>query len=135
MSLPNPVNTGNSYDNFSNAVDVNDNANVNAKSNDKQRNPRPEPIHLKLLSNWRQINGEVDKLTDNKVYKKYLPKTIEEFRAIQQFFSEKNYEIFGLKLKNELALKVLLKGIPTDVKIEEIKEELLSLNFQVPRVA
>lgn len=101
LSSPNPVNPENIYDNLSKIVDIS--YNVNDNFNTRKRDPKLEQIHLKLVSNWCEINDAVDRLVDNKINKvflghciKYLPKTIEEFRTIQKFFSKKNYEFFGL---------------------------------------
>lgn len=49
LSLPNPVNPENIYDNLSKMVDIRDY--VNDNFNTRKRDPKPEQIHLKLVSN------------------------------------------------------------------------------------
>lgn len=46
-----------------------------------------------------------------------------------KFFEEHKLEFFGLQHRSERPKKVLIKGIPKDFKIEDIKSELVKLNF------
>lgn len=61
LSFPNLVNTEKASNNLSNMVDACDD--VNDNSNPKKRDPWYEPIHIKFVSNWSEINDTVDTLT------------------------------------------------------------------------
>lgn len=40
-----------------------------------------------------------------------------------------------MRLKNERPRKILIKGIPIDIPLDEIKSELLKLNFEIHRIS
>lgn len=85
--------------------------------------------------------NELDELADCKFYKKvqknfikFFPSDIETNGKIQAYLNEKNIEFFGMKLKTERPRKVLIKGIPIDIPIAGIKDDLCGLGYNVHRV-
>jgi len=53
------------------------------------------------------------------------------FRLVQKILLENKTEFHTYSLPEERALKVVLKGIPLDISNDELKQELLDLNFNV----
>lgn len=50
---------------------------------------------------------------------------VEDYRKNQNFFEERQLEFYGLQLEFKRLRKVLIKGIPKDLKIDDI----LNLNY------
>jgi hypothetical protein len=59
---------------------------------------------------------------------------INHYRLIQKLLLEQNIQFVTSKLPDERTLKVVLKGVPTDISTDEIQCELESLNFDVKLV-
>jgi len=59
---------------------------------------------------------------------------ISHYRQIQKILLEQNIQFVTSKLPVERTLKVVLKGVPTDISPDEIQCELESLNFDVKLV-
>lgn len=103
---------------------------------------KPEPIYLKLTTNWRDIVSKINSTLNYEINKKVqgellkiFPKDVEEFRTIQNYLSVQNCEFFTMKLKSERPRKVIIKGVPKDIPIEEVKSELVKLNYSIHRVS
>lgn len=131
--IVNPIALSNPFEKLSTATNGNDNDRTTEATAPVPKEPRPEPFYVKA-HNWRHVADEIDNLAQCKVYKKvqdnlikFFPNTVEIYRKIQNYLSEKKIEFFGMKLKNERTRKVLIKGIPIDFGIEDIKGELSAL--------
>lgn len=137
--IDNPVTTSNKFENLKNVSEVTDRNTETTVP--KLKEPRPEPFFVKT-KNWREISADIDQLAECKVFKKvqdnlikFFPSTIEIYRKIQNYLIVNKIEFFGMKLKNERPRKVLIKGIPIDFPIDEIKGELSAQGFNVHRVS
>lgn len=62
------------------------------------------------------------------------PNSINDYRVIQNYLCEAKIEFIRLPPKSERRREVVLKGIPIDTDIAEIKSELTSLDYQVHSV-
>lgn len=139
--IGNPVALSNKYDKLSNTETSNVNDHTNGATGTVPKEPRPEPFYVKT-ENQKKVADEIDALARCKVYKKvqdklikFFPSTVEIYRKIQQYLTEQKIEFFGMKLKNERPRKVLIKGIPTDYDIAEVKGELCTQGYNVHRVS
>lgn len=107
------------------------------------KEPRVEPITVKRTEDFNEImfklENEIVKDNLKKIDKgdsvKLYPATIDQYRKIQQYLTETKLEYFAMLPKNERSKKVLLKGIPPDTKIEDVKSELTRKYFQIHRVS
>lgn len=123
------------------------NANVNSVVNsgnntDNSEKVRPEPIFLKMVENWREIYNDISKRVGFEPKKKVngdllkiFPGTIDAYRIIQKYLSDNEHQFFGLRLKSERPRKIIIRGLPVDTPIEDVKTELLTRNFEVHRVS
>lgn len=103
---------------------------------------KPVSVTLKLTQNWKEIVEKIDTITTEKVGKrmfkefiKFYSSSVADYRALQKYFSESKFEYFGLPLKSEGPLKIVIKGIPRDSTISEIKTELSNIGINVHSVA
>lgn len=136
-----PVKISNSFEALANSEDITD-RNPGDSDTTAPKEPRIEPIYVKTTDNWREIAAKVDELANCKVFKsvqgdciKFFPKSVETYRIIQNYFADQKIEFYGMKLKSERPRKVLIKGLPINFDVSEIKEELANLGYNVHRVA
>jgi hypothetical protein len=91
---------------------------------------------------WRNIAPIIYKLPDitpTSLTAKYSSngqvhlqsKNSTHFRIIQNTFLQNKIEFHNFSLSEDRSVKVVLKGIPTDITNEELKTELETLNFQI----
>lgn len=59
---------------------------------------------------------------------------MKDIRTTQNYFEISKLELFGLRIKTERPHKIILKGIPKDIAIGEVKAELMKLGFSVHSV-
>ncbi|GFW96603.1 uncharacterized protein TNCV_2846601 [Trichonephila clavipes] len=105
-------------------------------------NPRPlQPIHLKITKNFRnQIKSIYQKFpeTTNKTSGKFIKlfsKDVEEKHNLTKFLeSDKDFEFFCIKPKLDKPIKVVIKGLPTYTKTQEILSDLEEEGFTVDKV-
>lgn len=136
-----PVTTSNSFNTLNRNEDISDH-DTTENTNTIPKEPRCEPFYVKTTQNWRDIANKIDELAECKVFKgvqgdfiKFFPKTIDVYRKIQKFLSDSNIEFFGMRPKNERPRKILIKGLPIDTPISEVKSELSSLGYDIHRVS
>lgn len=60
--------------------------------------------------------------------------SVEHFRTLQRSLIDHKVEFHSYKLPEERTLKVVLKGIPTNISEDELKSELECYNFNVKLV-
>lgn len=107
----------------------------------QQKTPLPPPIIISAPL-WRQAvpiifhdstishTGLFAKSTsDGKIHLKTSNAT--QFRQIQKTLLFNNIQFHTFSLAADRQLKVVIKGIPTDYSVDEIKTELLARNFEV----
>lgn len=107
----------------------------------KPTNSRPPPLILSSNS-WRKIAPTIYKLPN------FIPSNVtakasangqitihttdsSHFRQIQKTLLANQTPFHTFALPEERSLKVVLKGIPIDIPVDEVKAELESLNFSV----
>lgn len=136
-------NSGKNVLNNSNSVaNINSNAGITSANISNGETVKPEPIFMKMVDNWREIYSAISERVGFEPKKKVngdllkiFPGSIDAYRAIQKFLSDNNHQFFGMRLKNERPRKVIIRGLPVDTPIEDVKAELIRLNFDVHRVS
>lgn len=63
------------------------------------------------------------------------PHTEDDDRSITKFLKENNIEGFILPIGIVRPIKEVIRGLPSDIPVEEIKEELLKSDYPVFKVA
>lgn len=61
----------------------------------------------------------------------FFQNSIDDYCTIQNYFDNSKFEFFDLTIKSERRRKFILQGIPKDIPIDEIKNELVILGFSV----
>ncbi|CAI6364219.1 unnamed protein product [Macrosiphum euphorbiae] len=106
---------------------------------------RIPPIFVSKSSDWRKIapiifrnaivspqNISAQATSDGSIIIK--THVIDHFRLIQKTLLDQKIMFKTSKLPEERTLKVVLRGIPTDISTDELKSELELLNFDVKLV-
>lgn len=117
----------------------------NSPSSSKKPAFRIPPIIVSKSSDWRRaapiifsdpiLSPEIisaQATSDGSIIIK--TREISHYRLIQKMLIEQNIQFVTSKLPDERTLKVVLKGVPTDISTDEIQCELESLNFDVKLV-
>jgi len=112
-----------------------------ATQSDKPKIPLPPPIIIPT-SLWRNAaplifqNPEADSAgisakssADGKIYLK--SSNVTQFRQIQKILLTNNIGFHTHTLAADRQLKVVLKGIPTEISDDDLKNELIAHNFEV----
>ncbi|GFV26570.1 nucleic-acid-binding protein from transposon X-element [Trichonephila clavipes] len=82
-------------------------------------------INEKFLKIRSRTTGEFIKLyTDN----------LEQFHELLTFAEKTKFQFYEIKPKNERPIKVVLKGLPCNFKVEEIRADLVELGFTPEKV-
>lgn len=102
--------------------------------------PKPPPIYVSNLTNYMQLCADLIQIcgANNFVCKCRInnviisAKTIEDYRKIIHYLSEKNAEYHTYQLKQDKAFRVVIRSLHHTTPPEVIKQELSDLGF-LPR--
>lgn len=120
------------------ATDANDSSNAPPKPK------KPDPFFIQKCQarHWTAIIKDIELLIQEKPplmdsgnFIKIYPKDTDQFRKIQSFLIQNSIKSYAMNPREERPLKVLIKGIPNDIPIDLVREELTNLGFNVHRVA
>lgn len=78
------------------------------------------------------INFDKAKQSDGGI--KINPSTSDDYRKIIKYLEQNNLPFHTYQLPEEKHLHVVLRGIPTDISTEEVKEELTTMGFHPKEV-
>ncbi|GBP38859.1 hypothetical protein EVAR_32375_1 [Eumeta japonica] len=73
-------------------------------------------------------------LNENYQGLKLQTKTVADFRNLQNLLVTQKFALHTYSLKEEREIRVVLRGVPRELSIEEVKEDLLSQNLPVQSV-
>ncbi|GJQ83770.1 hypothetical protein Trydic_g6801 [Trypoxylus dichotomus] len=62
---------------------------------------------------------------------KLFPETAADFRRLRNLFDGKKVQYYTFSLKEEKQLKVVLRGMPKDIPVQEVENELIQRGFPV----
>ncbi|CAH0557084.1 unnamed protein product [Brassicogethes aeneus] len=109
--------------------------------NDKVQTVKPlsakiPPIVFRKKERWTMISKEINankwgftKATNTAEGIKFFPSTIESYRKISAFLSQNKEEFHTYMLPENKLLQVVIRGIPSEIDIKEVEEELKSLGY------
>ncbi|GFX10478.1 nucleic-acid-binding protein from transposon X-element [Trichonephila clavipes] len=100
----------------------------------------PPPVMLKITKTVRSqmkiINEKFPKIrsrTTGEFIKLYTD-NLEQFHELLSFAEKTKFQFYEIKPKNERPIKVVLKGLPRNFKVEEIQADLEELGFTPEKV-
>ncbi|GIY78154.1 nucleic-acid-binding protein from transposon X-element [Caerostris darwini] len=116
-------------------------SNTQAKETDDYSPNKPPPIMLALTANYTHALQEIHRKfpkTENKLTKGYIkifPDTEDSYRKIITYVINAKYEYYIRRPRNERPLKIVVKGLPIDTNIDEIKHQFEDLKFSLNKIA
>ncbi|GFY02393.1 uncharacterized protein TNCV_3502741 [Trichonephila clavipes] len=103
--------------------------------------PNISPINLKFTENYNLLLQEISRKYPTSKSKlsgkffKIFAASIDDHRAITTLLTEKGEQYFALNPVLNKPQKVVIKGLPINTDIEEIRQDLTSRGFKVIKVA
>ncbi|GFY72251.1 RNA-directed DNA polymerase from mobile element jockey [Trichonephila inaurata madagascariensis] len=103
--------------------------------------PKIPPIHLKFTKNYNLILQEIARKfpkASSKYsgeYLKIFTSSPDEHRELTNFLSEKGEQYFALQPIANRPQKVVIKGLPIETDVDDIKKDLTDRGFSVIKVA
>lgn len=108
------------------------------QSEEKIRIP---PIYLIEVNKYSAIVSDLNKMASNSFTAKQLKEKIkiqltstDDYRKITKYYAESNIQFYSFVNPIDSKLSVVMKPIPYSLTNEEIKKELLALNYPVHKV-
>lgn len=114
--------------------------NDNETSIEQQKN-NTTPLVIKNKEKWTDISNNLkskkinySKATASKEGIRVQPSTTVDFRAMYKALKELQIEFYTYQLKEEKPLKIVIKGLPLEIKYEIIKQDLLDQEYPIERL-
>lgn len=105
------------------------------------REPKPPPIFVKNIKNFQMFCTQLNKICSGSYSclnrtndTKITPDSAEAYRKIVKYLSETNANFHTYQLRQERALRVVIRNLHSSTPTEVIKEELTTLGFNVRQV-
>ncbi|GBP44703.1 Nucleic-acid-binding protein from transposon X-element [Eumeta japonica] len=120
---------------------ISDEADVTAPPTPAPRGPKPPPMFVQNKDRWTELRK---KCADNNIQfsqarnsaqgLKLQAKTIADFRNLQNLLVTLKISFHTYSLKEEQEIRVVLRGVPKELPVDEVKEDLLAQNLPVQSV-
>lgn len=147
-----PIIVNNSFAPLENIMDVdNPVVNVNNTNNmsDKEgtnvnKRKRIDPFWVqkdqerewrKLVTNLNNMLKTELPMMDSGKFVKIYPQDIDQFRVIQRILTENKVKCFAISPQGTKPFKIIIKGVPAEIPVDEVRDELKRLGFDVLKVA
>ncbi|KYB24901.1 hypothetical protein TcasGA2_TC034922, partial [Tribolium castaneum] len=122
------------------------NVNIFAKSKHAQftegSDNKTAPIVLREVNKWHKIADEMTNKNINYLKAKntpegikITPQTVTDYSLVIKYFDNANIQYHSYQLKQDKTLKVVLKGIPTSIKTDDIEAELNDLGYEIMKIS
>ncbi|GBP06443.1 Nucleic-acid-binding protein from transposon X-element [Eumeta japonica] len=112
---------------------ISDEADVTAPPTPAPRGPKPPPMFVQNKDRWTELRK---KCADNNIQfsqarnsaqgLKLQAKTIADFRNLQNLLVTLKISFHTYSLKEEREIRVVLRGVPKELPVDEVKEDLLA---------
>lgn len=140
--LENQMDVDNVTVNTESTINTDNVSNGNNKSANKRKRIEPFWVQKEQETQWRQIvkdlNSELKTeipMMDAGKFVKLYPQDDAQFRAIQKLLLENKLKFFAVSPQASKPFKIVIKGIPSEIPVDEVKDELKRLGFDVLKVA
>ncbi|GJQ69154.1 hypothetical protein Trydic_g14669 [Trypoxylus dichotomus] len=122
------------------STEVESNQEPEVPEESKERKPPPivlrEEGKLNLIRREAEANDiAITGCKNTKEGVKIFTKTTSDFRDLRRLLEGKNVQIHTFSLQEEKTLKVVLRGIPREIEVNEVEEELRERGFPVVSAA
>ncbi|RZC32014.1 hypothetical protein BDFB_011553 [Asbolus verrucosus] len=116
--------------------------NTNEKEEtENERRENSTPIFLRNKEKWAKVskileneNIKYTRATNTKDGIRTKPTTERDYKSMYTLFKNQNLEFHTHQLKTEKTLKIVAKGIPIEIKEEEIHEDLKSQGYPAMKI-
>ncbi|GBO19514.1 hypothetical protein AVEN_190084-1 [Araneus ventricosus] len=105
------------------------------------KTPKITPITLKKPANYRELLRSINEVEKIKCIAKEAGEflklhctTPDDAKKLTDYFDKNQNEYFVIPHKTSKPIKVVIKGLPKETDMEDIKEELINKNFRVEKV-
>lgn len=106
-----------------------------------QKNPQIKPDTLYRTGNYKNILDEVNKLQSvsfhvklSKEFVRIFPDSETAHRNISRYLKENNVQHYLITEYPNRVTKVVLRGLPNDIPVEELKNELINMGYPVIKI-
>ncbi|KAF8789917.1 Nucleic-acid-binding protein transposon like protein [Argiope bruennichi] len=89
------------------------------------------PVLLKRINTVQKIKCTAKETGE---FVKLFVDTTDDVRKLTKYLEEQNLEYYVISDKAEKPVKIVIKGLPINTDVEEIKNELTQLDYQVQKV-
>ncbi|GBP77769.1 Nucleic-acid-binding protein from transposon X-element [Eumeta japonica] len=120
---------------------ISDEADVTAPPTPAQRGPKPPPMFVQNKDRWTELrkkcadkNIQISQARNSAQGLKLQAKSIADFRNLQNLLVSMKISFHTYSLKEEREIRVVLRGVPKEIPVDEVKEDLLSQNLPVQSV-
>ncbi len=88
-----------------------------------------------VVNEAKKIIGINVKLQDSGKFIKIFPQNLDQFREFQKYINDKKKNsAFPRNPPGERPLKIIIKGVPSDMKSDEVKNELINKGYNGSQV-
>ena len=106
------------------------------------REPKPPPIFLRNIKNFQLMCHQLNNLVGSGKYlcqsrtndTKLMPDTPETYRKIIKYLSDTKADYHTYQLRQERALRVVIRRLHPSTPTDAIKEELMGMGFHVRQI-
>lgn len=88
-----------------------------------------------LITVIKKDNIKIHYIKNKSTGLEILPVTTDDYRKLTNIFDHFNEEYFTFPLKEEKNLKIVIRGIPECINIEDIKAELQAMKFNILKIS
>ncbi|GBP67923.1 Nucleic-acid-binding protein from transposon X-element [Eumeta japonica] len=119
---------------------ISDEADVTAP-HPAQRGPKPSPMFVQNKDRWTELrkkcadkNIQFSQARNSAQGLKLQAKTVADFRNLQNLLVSLKISFHTYSLKEEREIRVVLRGVPKELPVDEVKEDLIAQHLPVQSV-
>ncbi|GBP34443.1 Nucleic-acid-binding protein from transposon X-element [Eumeta japonica] len=123
------------------AKNLSDKADVTAPPSPSPRGPKPPPMFVQNKDRWTELRKrcaekkiQFSQARNSAQGLKLPAKTVADFKNLQNLLVSCNFKFHTYSLKEEREIRVVLRGVPKEIPVDEVKEDLLAQNLPVHSV-
>ncbi|GBP84189.1 Nucleic-acid-binding protein from transposon X-element [Eumeta japonica] len=123
------------------AKSVSDKADVTDPPSSAPRGPKPPPMFVQNKDRWTELRKrcaekkiQISQARNSALGLKLQAKTVADFKNLQNLLVSYNFKFHTYSLKEEREIRVVLRGVPKEIPVDEVKEDLQAQNLPVQSV-
>ncbi|GBP79878.1 Nucleic-acid-binding protein from transposon X-element [Eumeta japonica] len=118
-----------------------DEADVTAPPNPAPRGPKPPPMFVQDKDRWTELRRrcadkgiQFSQARNSVQGLKLQAKTVADFKNLQNLLVCYKFKFHTYSLKEEREIRVVLRGVPKEIPVDEVKEDLVAQSLPVQSV-